>query len=385
MKRVNGKRLLIVVNEDGFFLSHRLPVALGAQSAGWDVTVLAADTGHGAEIERHGLRYVRIPVKGTKMASTADIQCVRVLMREYRRYPDAVVHLVGLKMMLLGNIAARLTGKSRIVNAVSGLGILFVSIGFKSRMVLRVLRAVSGGRKGVSATIFQNRDDENLFRSYRVPLGDVYRTNGSGVDLRTIEEAPYPDGNIRRIIFTGRMLRSKGVLDLCQAAEMLRDRLAGRVRFILCGRVCENPDSLTEDELGRLTDGDYIEWLGYRRDVMEQLRSSSMIVFPSYYREGIPKSLIEAAAVGRAIITTDSVGCRETVDDGVNGYLVAIHAPEELSEKIMELINDEDKCRRMGRASRQLAEDKFNIADVVRVHLELYEKVYEDHTCNRET
>jgi glycosyltransferase involved in cell wall biosynthesis len=158
------------------------------------------------------------------------------------------------------------------------------------------------------------------------------------------------------------------------AALTLKDEYSGRVEFLLCGGLDTNPTAIGEAYLQQVCDGEYLKWLGYRTDVVDLLRSCHIMVFPSY-REGLPKSLIEACAVGRPIVTTDSAGCRDCVADGYNGYLVPVKDARALADKMEILINDEDMRLRMGKNSRQFAEENFDIKDVVQKHLEIYEEI----------
>ena len=174
------------------------------------------------------------------------------------------------------------------------------------------------------------------------------------------------------VIFTARMVREKGTLVLIDAAEILRKDYEDRVDFWLCGGLSDNPNALSEDELRSHCDGSYIQWLGYRSDVRELLRRASIVAFPSYYREGVPKSLIEACASGRPIVTTNSIGCKDTVEDGVNGFLVPVRDSRALAEKLKVLIDDPALRRRMGRESRRIAERDFSLEGVVARHLEIY-------------
>lgn len=177
------------------------------------------------------------------------------------------------------------------------------------------------------------------------------------------------------VIFTARMVREKGTLILIDAAEKLRRDYEQKVDFWLCGGLSENPNALTEDELRSRCDGSYIQWLGFRKDVKELLGKASIVAFPSYYREGVPKSLIEACAIGRPIITTNSIGCKDTVDDGVNGYLIPIKDSHALAEKLKILIDNKPLREEMGRASREKAEREFSLDLVVKKHLECYESL----------
>ncbi len=177
------------------------------------------------------------------------------------------------------------------------------------------------------------------------------------------------------IIFTARMVREKGTLVLADAAELLRDDYHDKIDFWLCGRLSTTPNSLTEIELRSRCDGSYIQWLGFRTDIIDLLRRASIVAFPSWYREGVPRSLIEACAIGRPIVTTDSIGCRDTVVDGFNGYLVPVRDSVALADKLRILIDNPDMRRQMGANSRIIAERDFSIETVVNKHLEIYRRL----------
>lgn len=174
------------------------------------------------------------------------------------------------------------------------------------------------------------------------------------------------------IIFTARMVKEKGVLVLIEAAEKLRTDYSGKIDFWLCGGLSNNPNGIKESELRAKCDDNYIKWLGFRNDVKELLKKSSIVAFPSYYREGVPKSLIEAAAIGRPIITTNSIGCKDTVEDGFNGFLIPIKNSDVLADKLKILIDNKDLRLKMGKNSRKIAERDFSLENVVNKHLEIY-------------
>ena len=171
------------------------------------------------------------------------------------------------------------------------------------------------------------------------------------------------------------MLREKGVEDLVKAAEILRPEYEGKIEFLLCGDLSHNPCAMTREEILNLVDGKYIKWLGHRSDVVELLTQSDIMCLPSYYREGVPRSLIEASAIGRPIVTTDSVGCRDTVVDGVNGYLVPVHSPEKIAEALKKLIDNPELRKKMGEESRKIAEREYDVNAVAATHLDIYESL----------
>ena len=171
------------------------------------------------------------------------------------------------------------------------------------------------------------------------------------------------------------MIVEKGIFILTDAAMKLKGQYKDRVQFLLCGGLDDNPVAIKKDELEAVCDGDYIQWLGYRTDILNLLKDCHIVAFPSYYKEGLPKSLIEAAAIGRPIITTNSVGCKDTVIEGYNGFLIPVKDSDALADRLKVLIENKHLRWEMGKNSRRLAEKFFSIDDVVAKHLEIYEKI----------
>ncbi len=378
-----NRKLIIAVADDKYFVSHRLAVGKAAVEDGWDVTVVAGRNGAEREILDAGMKYIPIAPVAESSVLGFQLKALITLTRLLNRNPGAILHIVGMSMLPVGNLAAGLTRRYKgIVNAVSGLGSMFQRPDtLKARLMLKILRFVwqreNGSRK--IKTIVQNHDDEKLLLDNKIITRDeIEYIKGSGVDLGRFHIS-HP-GSVRtggryRIIFSGRLLRSKGVEDLVKAAEILRPEWGDKAEFLICGGVHHNPDSLTEDEIRRLCDGIYIVWAGHRKDMAEILASGRIMVFPSYYREGVPLALIEASAAGLPIITCDSVGCRDTIDG--NGYLVNPKNPEELARRIDELLRDDEKCRAFGQRSRMIAERDYDLRKVVGRHLRIYQSVAE--------
>lgn len=198
---------------------------------------------------------------------------------------------------------------------------------------------------------------------------------GSGVDLKQYCYTPEPREGKIRVLLTARMIVEKGVFVLTDAALKLKNEYKDKAEFLLCGGLDDNPKAIKEEELKVLCDGEYIQWLGYRTDIPELLKSCHIVAFPSYYKEGLPKSLIEATAVGRPIVTTNSIGCKETVLNGYNGYLIPIKDSGTLAEKLKILFEDKGLRQNMGRNSRMLAEKDFSIENVIQKHLEIYNQL----------
>lgn len=374
------KVLIIAVNDDRYFLSHRFEVGKGAVDAGWRVIVAAGENGGRDRIEGAGMEYYPLPFYGNGMSLRLQWQSLVLLTRLLRREKGATLHLVGMKMLPVGNVAARISGGVRVlINAVCGMGSIFQNPkSLKARMMLRLLRLtkLKGRKSGTRVTtIVQNRDDERLLidGDFLLPEETVY-IKGSGVDLdryrfRELEERVSETGR-KRVIFSGRLLRSKGVADLIAAAESLRKDWEEDVEFLICGGVSGNKDSMSAQEMENLCDGKYIRWAGHCEDMASMLATARLIAFPSYYREGVPLALIEASAIGLPIVTCDSVGCRDTIDG--NGIMVAPGDVDALAAAIRRLLEDDELCRLYGRRSRRLAERDYDLRRVVDRHLSLY-------------
>lgn len=370
-----NKNLFIVVNVDWFFLSHRKDIAMKAQEAGWDVTVVAHDTGKSDVIRSLGLKYIDLPIDATGMNPLHELKTLRFLSGLYRKNKDAIFHHVGLKNILWGSLAARREQVKGVVNAVSGLGSLFANERSIINKVLMKLLKYGHQHKNLKV-IFQNHDDEKLFDDRHIVTESQKQfIKGSGVDLDEYAFTPMPSGGKIKVIFTGRMIEEKGVLVLTEAAEKLRPEFENTVEFLLVGDLYPNPKALTKEDLESHCDGKYIKWLGYRTDVKELLAQSSIVAFPSYYREGLPKSLIEANAIGRPIITTNSIGCKDTVEDRINGFLIPIKDSNALADKLRILISDIELRKRMGLAARKIAERDFSISNVIDKHLKIYNEL----------
>lgn len=377
------KKLFIVVNVDTFFLSHRRDIALRAMREGYDVTIVANDTGKGNVIRQLGLRFIDLPINKTGLNLLEEIKTCIFLYRLIGRERPDIVHAVGMKTILWGGLAARLRGVGRLVSAVSGLGVMFspeYNKGLKKLMssgVLTVMRFIHG-HKGTYC-IFHNTEDLDLFVSNRIIERDhCVRTMGSGVDLNEFRYVEEPSCGKLKVLFTARMVEDKGVLVLIEAAEMLRAEYSDKVEFLLCGGLETNPLAVSRERLETLCDGEYIQWLGRRSDVHQLLEKCHVFAFPSYYKEGLPKSCIEASAVGRPIITCDSTGCRDTVVNGSTGFIIPVKDSQSLAAKLKILFDDSSLRKKMGWNARLFAEEVFSIEDVIKAHMDIYNLQIED-------
>ena len=374
------QKLFIIVNVDSFFLSHRKDIAVRAKEEGYDVTIVASDTGRAEEIRSLGLKFHSLPINKTGLNLREETKTLSYIYRLIGQERPDIVHLVGMKLILWGGLAARLRNVRLIVSAVSGLGVMFspeYNRGLRKLMsggVLAVMRFIH--KVGGSYCIFHNTEDLELFVKNRIVSRQYcVRTMGSGIDLNEYRYSPEPQEGKIRVLFTARMVEDKGVLVLIDAAEKLRSEYGDKVEFLLCGGLETNPLAVSKERLEELCDGVYIQWLGRRSDVLQLLIQSHIFAFPSYYKEGLPKSCIEANAAGRPVITCDSTGCRDTVIDGETGFLVPVKDSEALASKLKVLFDDPALRTQMGLKARKFAEDTFSLEDVIQAHLNIYQKI----------
>lgn len=361
----------MLLTEDWFFLSHFLERALAARNGGYEVTVLANDNGHAETIRRAGLGFEPVAFVRRRVNPLAEMTTIRRIGALYRQIKPDIVHHVALKPILYGTIAAQRAGIRRIVNAPVGMGFVFTSDSAKSR-ILRPL--VTGAlRRWLnppgSSVVFENPDDRDEFvRKGAVRMADSVLIRGAGVDLAAFAPAPEPPPPVT-VALVARMLWDKGIGEFVEAARALRDTGA---RFRLIGAAdAHNPAAIPESQLRAWADEGVIEWLGHRADVPALLREVHVACLPSY-REGLPKSLLEAAAAGLPIVTTDAPGCREAVRDGENGLLVPARDAATLATALKRLIDDPALRRQFGAAGRRRAETEFASEIVIRETLALY-------------
>lgn len=369
-------KLFIVVNVDWFLISHRMVIAMAAQKAGWDVTVITADTGRLKEIEAVGLKTINLPMSRSGKNILQELTTFGFLYKLYRREKPDVVHHVGIKTILWGTLAAKFAKVHGVVNAVSGLGGFFAekNQSMMAKLLPIVLR-YSHHRNNLNV-IFQNIEDKQLFLEHRIIQEAQARyIKGSGVNLKDYSYTPEPKDGKTIVLLTARMIVEKGVFILTDAAEKLRKEYENKAEFWIVGGLDDHPGAITKEQLNAVCDGKYIKWLGRREHVKELLQQCHLFAFPSYYMEGLPKSLIEACAIGRPIVTTDNIGCRDVVTDGMNGYLVPIKDSDALAEKIKALIDHPEWRLQMGMASRRVAEENFSVDSVVENHLTIYNEL----------
>lgn len=369
------RSICYVITEDWFFWSHFVNRAVAALEAGFDVSVATNVGAHGDKIRSLGLRIIPIPWVRRKVHPGNELKVMRKLAAVFRAERPVIVHNIALKPMLYGTAAARLTGVENVINAPVGLGYMYLS----NRLQVRLVRpAVSLAlrlvlRSGSSRIIFENPDNLSQFvHAGVVEKRKAVLIRGAGVDIEKFSFSAEPVEGAPVVTLVARMLWTKGVGEFADAARILKERGLA-VRFVLVGSPDEgNPSTVPEEVLRGWNDEGVLEWWGQREDIARIMRESHVVVLPSY-GEGLPKCLLEAAACGRPIVTTNAPGCREIVRDGDNGILVPVADVEALAGAIEKLVRDPDLRQRMGARGRQRVEAEFSEERVIRETLAVYE------------
>ena len=368
------KHLVYVITEDWFFASHFLDRAIAAKNSGYKVSVVTRSRETAQQLDAHGLIFENIEFSRRGLNPIRELATVVRLRAILRRINPDIVHNIALKPVVLGSLAARLAGVRNVVNAPVGMGYVFTSHESKARilrpLVKRLIRNVLS--RPNSKVIIENSDDYNNLISGRFAKREsISLVKGAGVDTAKFS---YTVESVEpvKVIMVARLLRDKGIQEFIDAAEIVKQSNSS-VKFLLVGDVDDgNPTSLNTKQLVELKNSQNVEWLGARFDIAELLAASHIACLPSY-REGLPKSLIEAASVGRAIVATDVPGCREVVTHLINGLLVPPRDSKALAAALLVLINDPELRSKMGRENRSKAEREFANEIIIRQTQNVYD------------
>ena len=372
-------KLLFFVTEDWYFCSHRLSLAIAARDAGFRVAVATRVNSHAETITREGIKLIPLRLSRGGTNPLKEWRTIWTLCQILKNEKPDILHNVALKPVLYGSVAAHLTGTRRVVNAIAGLGHLFAvpeRSGFLRNLVKFALQWLLRGHGKV---IVQNPDDLQALESIGAILPrQASLIRGSGVDLSEFMPSPKPSGT-PIVMFAARLLWDKGIKEFVDAAKELK-KSGIEARFVIVGEPDpENHASVSSEELTQWTADGSVEWWGHRTDMVDVFACAQIFCLPSYYGEGVPKVLIEAAASGLPLITTDMPGCREVVKTGLNGFLVPPRDAETLASKVLQLLNDDHLRAKMGAASRIRAENEFGIESVNFRILDIYKDLLESN------
>jgi glycosyltransferase involved in cell wall biosynthesis len=367
-------KIIFLVNVDWFFISHRLPIALKAKEDGYEVHLACNFTEHYDYLSGLGLVLHQISFDRSGSGLLHELKTLQSIRRVFKKIKPDLVHAVTIKPVLYGGIAARTTRIKRMVFAVSGLGLVFVADGLGAKvrrwLVGRMYQFAINVKN--SKVIFQNPVDKKVLQeAVSLPESKCEMIRGSGADLTTYNVEPEP--NVISVVMAARLLREKGVYQFVDAARTLKQRGVD-VTFKLVGEPDPgNPNTVTMQELDLWRNEGCIELLGFRQDINQVFAQSNIVVLPSFYGEGLPKVLIEAAACGRAVVTTENPGCLEAIEVNQTGFAVPIKDSIALADAIEKLVVDAELRMQFGKAGRQLAEREFDVDSVVKKHLLIYQ------------
>ena len=366
-------KALLFANTDWYLYNFRLPLAKALRAEGHDVVLLSPPGDYASLLTREGFRWIGFPFSRKGANPLAELATLWRLIWLYRTERPDLAHHFTIKCVLYGGIAARLSRVRATVSAVTGLGHVFMTESWRNRLLRPLVSLIYRLVLGRSQIIFQNPDDRDEF--CRLGLVEEARSNvirGSGVDTDYYRPPGRPRGEGPvTVLMVGRLLREKGVREFVEAAAIARKRLP-EIRFLLAGDSDPgNPSSIDPNVIAEWQRQGDVAFLGHRSDVRDLLQAADLAVLPSY-REGAPRSLLEAAACGLPIVATDVPGCREIVSNGINGLLVPALDSKLLADSILDLLADAGLRADMGKRSRALACEFFSQDRVIRETMDVY-------------
>lgn len=369
-------RILFLTTHSSYFVSHRMPLARFLRDQGYEVIVAAAADSGVSDIEEEGFRFCNVPFRRQGMNILTELYTLFCIVRLYARERPSLVHHISHKPVIYGAVAAHLTGIRAIVGTVTGLGYAYAGPGLKASIVRFIIEMLYRlyFRDGRTHLIFQNPNDQALFvRKRFISPSRTSLIAGSGVDCEVFVPSTEPEG-VPVVVLASRMLRDKGVGEFVEAARQLKARGVS-ARFILAGAAGDNnPSSIPEAQLLAWTQEGVVDWVGYSRDMPTLFARAHIVCLPSY-REGLPLVLAEAAAAGKPVITTDTPGCRDVVQEGVNGFLVPVQDSKILADRMECLLQDAGARQRMGEAGRAFALQQFAVEHIVAQTVDIYQRL----------
>jgi len=384
------RKILFVVNEAYFFMTHRVALARAAADAGYEVHVAAPSHHTWAPDDFSvdvlidaGFTWHEIPLSRRGTNPLQDLRTLASLARLFRKLSPDVIHLITIKPFLYGAIAARLTGMQAVVGTVTGLGQIFVASGARAsflRSIVRLLYRVALRHPNMAVIIQNPNDGEVLVSTGAVKPDRLTLIRGSGVSLEEYAPVDEPAGP-PVVILAARLIWEKGVGDFAAAAEKLLAE-GIQARFVLVGDTQpSNPRAVPVGQIEAWCEAGTLEWWGRRKDMPDVLRNSHIVCLPTSYGEGVPRILIEAAASGRPIVSTDIPGCLEVNLDLQTGIVVPVHDVSALAEALASLIASPEMRKRLGRNGRILVTEELSDTIVITKTLEVYEEISDRSIC----
>jgi len=364
-------KVLLFANTDWYLYNFRLSLATALRERGDEVILCSPPGRYVSLIQESGFRWHPFPLDRGGMNPLNELVTIWRLTRLFKKINPRVVHLFTIKPVLYGSIAAKLAGVPNAINAVTGLGHVFVDKKISTRIILVIVKILYRFGLKNTTVIFQNQDDRDLFiKLGMVEPGQTHMIPGSGVNLERFMLQPEPDG-IPVVVLPGRLLKSKGVEEFVGSAQQIK-KTGLLARFVLVGDTdFNNPASVLPSDLEVWQKEGSVEWWGWRDDMPNVFAQSNIICLPSY-REGLSFVLLEAAASGRALVATDVPGCRDIVHHNENGLLVTAQNIPELTSALTTLIKQPDLRKKMALRGREIVEENYSVQIIVNKTLNLY-------------
>ena len=371
---MHKQRIILAANTAWYLYNFRLPLLSELLDRGCDVFALAPIDSYVEKLQHHNIRHLNISIARSGLNPFADINLLSQYIAIYRYLrPDVVQHFT-VKPVIYGTLAARLCHIKFIFNMVPGMGYVFTGAGFKKSWIQRIVRILYKKTIHYSHHVFfQNKEDSDYFHKH--DLVDTSKTSitpGTGVDTNKFRSSGTKEKKGITFVLSARMIWDKGIGEYVEAARIIRQKYK-HIHFWLLGPVdLQNPRGIKPDQLEQWNKDEIVQYMGMTDDIKSYLNKADVIVLPSYYREGIPLSLLEGAAMGMPIITTDSPGCREVVENGKNGYVVPIKDSDKLAAAMEQFILNPKLIDQMGKESRKMAISRFDSRKIVKEILKFY-------------
>lgn len=376
---IASPKILLVANTGWYLYNFRLPLARMLRARGCEVVLASPQDAYVERLQAEGFRWVEVALDRRSMNPLQELVSLGQMLRLYRRERPQAVHHFTIKCVLYGTIAAKLVGIRSVVNAVTGLGHIFLGQSLAARalrpVIKRMYRHILSARR--VRVVFQNPDDLQVFQDEQLVVPErTILIRGSGVNVSRFRPRPgLPDAPPHPVVlFASRLLSEKGVHEYVEAAALLRERGVLAVFQVAGDPDPANPSSVPAATLEQWREEGAVDLLGHVDTMDDLIACSTLVVLPSY-REGTPRILLEAAAMGKPIVATDVPGCREVVEHGGNGLLVPPRDAAALAAAIAELLADPARCAAMGEAGRAKMLAEFDDQDVARRTVAIYEEV----------
>ena len=373
-----NKKLLFIVNHMDCFWTRRFPIAKKAATPqeGWQVSVCASGADADKELLSYGFKGLGLPEPNRKRNILSHLYVMFIMLRViYAQKPD-LIHAMTLKYAFMTGLVCMFVPRVKVVHTIAGLGYLFSGEGFKPKLLRTLIApfmklALNNKRSFIT---FQNPDDMRiLIDGGYVRADHSTLIKGSGIDLDEYAFTPEPDNDKPLVIMPTRLIHEKGIAVFIDACNILSAQGIEADFHIAGGGAPYNPREISTEQMHTILKGSSVKWLGHVDDIAALYRQCNLVVYPSYYGEGVPKVLLEAAATGRAIITTDHAGCREAVEDGKSGILVPIKDAQATAEAMATLIQNATLRATMGKQARAFAVREYDVNSVVERTLRVYD------------